>query len=344
MCVVASHQEDSLWPLSDAKTLKDKFDDIFAATRYTKALEAIHKLRKEKTTEIKLLEADLRVLESNLETAHKLEDDLEGTKKAIKAKAERSEQYGNELAQLEAKLAKLGVRQEEIKQMQDAIAHMQAQKDVMMAERAKAAAKMESDYSDSDAELHSIYASFKANHQQLLRTIEEKTAQLQQLETDCANSERDMAKLNENLGKLAAQEADYRRKKEELRQLALRLASGSGGANAAAAAAAAGGGGDPSQLLVSLQRTFASKQSELEQQRLDARALDSRFEADLHDVRKQESQINEAARIKQEQITTAKRKRSEATHVRHKEEPFFFFFFCPAHCSFLFLWHALFPQ
>lgn len=65
-------QEDSLWPLSDAKTLKDKFDDIFAATRYTKALENIHKLRKEKTTEIKLLEADLKVLEASLEQAHKV--------------------------------------------------------------------------------------------------------------------------------------------------------------------------------------------------------------------------------------------------------------------------------
>lgn len=69
---LARPQEDSLWPLSDAKTLKDKFDDIFAATRYTKALENIHKLRKEKTTEIKLLEADLKVLEASLEQAHKV--------------------------------------------------------------------------------------------------------------------------------------------------------------------------------------------------------------------------------------------------------------------------------
>jgi len=30
------HQEDSNWPLSDGQTLKKKFDDIFAATKYTK--------------------------------------------------------------------------------------------------------------------------------------------------------------------------------------------------------------------------------------------------------------------------------------------------------------------
>ena len=34
--VVFVHQEESNWPLSDVQTLKKKFDDIFAATKYTK--------------------------------------------------------------------------------------------------------------------------------------------------------------------------------------------------------------------------------------------------------------------------------------------------------------------
>lgn len=35
--VVFVHQEDSNWPLADGQTLKKKFDDIFNATKYTKA-------------------------------------------------------------------------------------------------------------------------------------------------------------------------------------------------------------------------------------------------------------------------------------------------------------------
>ena len=77
--VIFCHQDDSLWPLSDAKTLKDHFDDIFAATRYTKALEAIFKLRKEKATEIKLMEAELKIIEANVETAHKVYTDERST-------------------------------------------------------------------------------------------------------------------------------------------------------------------------------------------------------------------------------------------------------------------------
>lgn len=38
--VIFVHQEDSNWPLSDGQTLKKKFDDIFAATKYTKVCVA----------------------------------------------------------------------------------------------------------------------------------------------------------------------------------------------------------------------------------------------------------------------------------------------------------------
>ena len=41
---------DSLWnfrPLGEGKKLKEKFDDIFASTRYVKALDNIRKFRKE---------------------------------------------------------------------------------------------------------------------------------------------------------------------------------------------------------------------------------------------------------------------------------------------------------
>lgn len=34
--VIFVHQEESLWPLADGATIKKKFDEIFAATKYTK--------------------------------------------------------------------------------------------------------------------------------------------------------------------------------------------------------------------------------------------------------------------------------------------------------------------
>ena len=46
--VVFVHQEDSCWPLAEDKVLKQKFDDIFAATEYTKALDQLKTFKNDK--------------------------------------------------------------------------------------------------------------------------------------------------------------------------------------------------------------------------------------------------------------------------------------------------------
>lgn len=44
--VIFCHQEDSLWPMSEPTALKAKFDKIFDASKYTKAIDQLKKLRK----------------------------------------------------------------------------------------------------------------------------------------------------------------------------------------------------------------------------------------------------------------------------------------------------------
>ncbi|KAI0345847.1 hypothetical protein BDW22DRAFT_1353452 [Trametopsis cervina] len=66
--VIFCHQEDSYWPLAEPAALKKKFDDIFEATKYTKALDAIKSLRKDRVADLK---ADKERLNSlSLEKAH----------------------------------------------------------------------------------------------------------------------------------------------------------------------------------------------------------------------------------------------------------------------------------
>jgi len=44
--VIFCHQEESLWPLAESSVLKKKFDDIFEAGKYTKAVVELVKIRK----------------------------------------------------------------------------------------------------------------------------------------------------------------------------------------------------------------------------------------------------------------------------------------------------------
>lgn len=59
--VIFCHQEDSLWPLSEAAKLKVKFDEIFEALKYTKAIENIKMIRKDRNIEL----GKLRIMDTN---------------------------------------------------------------------------------------------------------------------------------------------------------------------------------------------------------------------------------------------------------------------------------------
>ncbi|PSN67104.1 hypothetical protein BS50DRAFT_552973 [Corynespora cassiicola Philippines] len=53
--VIFCHQEDSLWPMMEPSKLKAKFDEIFEADKYSKAVENIKYLRKHQNEELKTL-------------------------------------------------------------------------------------------------------------------------------------------------------------------------------------------------------------------------------------------------------------------------------------------------
>ncbi|CAJ2499907.1 Uu.00g027600.m01.CDS01 [Anthostomella pinea] len=62
--VIFCHQDESLWPMSEPAALKKRFDEIFEALKYTKAIDNIKTIRKqhgEKLTKLKLEEGTNKV-------------------------------------------------------------------------------------------------------------------------------------------------------------------------------------------------------------------------------------------------------------------------------------------
>jgi DNA repair protein RAD50 len=70
--VIFCHQEEANWPLAEPSILKKKFDDIFAATKYTKALEELKSIKKDKASELKLDQQKLEFLKLDLDKAKKV--------------------------------------------------------------------------------------------------------------------------------------------------------------------------------------------------------------------------------------------------------------------------------
>ncbi|KAJ3830762.1 hypothetical protein F5880DRAFT_1619864 [Lentinula raphanica] len=84
--VIFCHQEDSYWPLAEPSALKKKFDDIFEATRYTKALDNIKALRKDRVADLKAEKERLESLAKEKGHADKLRARIAELKNTINAK------------------------------------------------------------------------------------------------------------------------------------------------------------------------------------------------------------------------------------------------------------------
>jgi len=74
--VVFCHQEESSWPLQEGAVLKKRFDDIFDSTRYSKALEVFAKLKKDYSSQVKDLKADVAGISSHRHAAKGFRQEL----------------------------------------------------------------------------------------------------------------------------------------------------------------------------------------------------------------------------------------------------------------------------
>lgn len=98
--VIFCHQDDSLWPLSEAGVLKKRFDEIFEALKFTKVLENLKVIRKDMAADIKLIEQSVQYAKVDKVRAQKIKEKLaESTSKV--------DQYSEQIANLTMEIERL---------------------------------------------------------------------------------------------------------------------------------------------------------------------------------------------------------------------------------------------
>ena len=105
--VIFCHQEESNWILGDPKTLKDKFDAIFASTRYSKALDQIKLTLKSLKEEIKDYEKDEAGQKVHKQHAHEFTQKLRGFEHQENDEKKKKIELEEEIKQLTLKRKKV---------------------------------------------------------------------------------------------------------------------------------------------------------------------------------------------------------------------------------------------
>lgn len=216
--VIFCHQDESLWPLSEPGKLKERFDAIFEAMKYTKAIDNIKIMKKKQTEEL----AKFKIIEQ-----HAKEDKDKGEKAQ-----KRSEELFEEIEAMRSKCEDMGTKITEAKQNYNAawekIKFLGGIVGQLTGKRIEQRAKQESvqklkrnlrEMTDSDQELQVLLKKYEERVQHLHDQANEEKRRYQQLGRELMGSREKLSMKERQVGSLESDRQNYDRQLENRAQL-----------------------------------------------------------------------------------------------------------------------------
>jgi DNA repair protein RAD50 len=208
--VIFCHQEDSLWPLSEPANLKKRFDEIFEALKFTKALDNLKTIKKEMAVEIKLLDQSVKHLKQDKERADRTRDRLLKSQGIIQL-------FEDETAMLESEIAEVTEESDLLfksnQEFQEVISRLDSLKNDQRSTNEQLSRLQDSCQllPDSDEVLNYKLANFQD-------LINKSTGQVNQLKSDSKVIQSSLIDLRKEQNVLMRNEGELKAKEKELNE------------------------------------------------------------------------------------------------------------------------------
>lgn len=102
--MIFCHQDESLWPLSEPAALKKRFDEIFEALKYTKAIDNLKVLRKKQMEQLGKLQNDEAHNKVNKDRGERAEKRMTGLQAEIEEARDKCEGLSTEMQDTQDKI------------------------------------------------------------------------------------------------------------------------------------------------------------------------------------------------------------------------------------------------
>ncbi|EFQ98667.1 DNA repair protein Rad50 [Nannizzia gypsea CBS 118893] len=207
--VIFCHQDESLWPMSEPSVLKKKFDEIFEALKYTKAIDNIKALRKKQNEELakyKIMENHARDDKDKADRAEKRSLKLQEEIEALRAESHELSKEMRRVAELADKawkesesyaeiLGALEGKRIEAKSIQTSINNLR-QHLVEVEESDEWLQSTLEQFESRQAEYRSQEDTLKEKYMDLKELIEQNRHKLGLKQTECGKNENDKAQFD----------------------------------------------------------------------------------------------------------------------------------------------------
>ncbi|XP_027538422.1 DNA repair protein RAD50 [Neopelma chrysocephalum] len=197
--VIFCHQEESNWPLSEGKALKQKFDEIFSATRYIKALEALRQVRLKQSLKVKECQTELKYLKQNKEKAQEIQDHLSNREAQLAASKENVKTIESQLEPLKSSLAAVEQNLTKVMRLDNDVKALESRRQQMEKDNQDLQQKMEKVFQGTDEQLRDRYQ----NHQ---RIVKEKEKRLLDYKRDLDRATKECQRFNSEKSELLVEQ------------------------------------------------------------------------------------------------------------------------------------------
>ncbi|KAJ3171873.1 DNA repair protein rad50 [Geranomyces variabilis] len=224
--VIFCHQEDSYWPLSEPAILKKKFDEIFAATSYTKVLDHIKTLRKEKASDLKTLQAEVNFLKLNKGMAEVIRQQLSDAEAQLTSIQKRIDDLdGGELAQCGQQLQRSKVEIQNFDKLESELVTLKVRREDKWGAIQDISRSLPKQYEESDEEMRRMLK----EHEESLRAQDEEdqklSNQIKSLSSQLARLDESIRERSNEVGRLENQKEIFGEKLSERQKLIRDLAA-----------------------------------------------------------------------------------------------------------------------
>lgn len=180
--VIFVHQDEANWPLQDPSTLKKKFDDIFSATRYTKALEVIKKLHKDQAQEIKAFKLKLETLKTLRDNACELRQRIGQDQGETESLKTQMQDFEKGIQTVDGKIYHTELTLKELRNIVQQKAVKNAERSTLLNEKKRQYEDLDEENEDTDEELIEWKTKFDEMILRLEGTIERLKREIEELD------------------------------------------------------------------------------------------------------------------------------------------------------------------
>ncbi|GAM22057.1 hypothetical protein SAMD00019534_052320 [Acytostelium subglobosum LB1] len=200
--VIFCHQEESNWPLSESAKLKVKFDEIFNAVRYTKALKSTKDKRKDITALLKEQKLKLEVVSTNRDHATRISKEIATMEDNLKKLKDFVKQMAAQLKEKRAQHDTIGAAMKQIETASIELKTMESRKMEIERSKDRLYNSLQEVFEEPDEELIFMGKSFNDEMETMTKAEADLTENLVKLQTEKEALSTRKNKISIEIGKL----------------------------------------------------------------------------------------------------------------------------------------------